>query len=197
MDCQDIIKKSFDTTKSTINETLEDPVFVKSISDASTKLIETFNLKGKVLLAGNGGSAADSQHICAEFIGRLNFDRKTLPAIALTTNTSNLTCIGNDYGYENIFTRQFEALADKNDTLIVYTTSGTSKNIIKLLEQAQGKIKSIISLTGKNTEILAKTSDVVISVNSEQTTKIQEVHAIAGHVMCECVEESLFGNNAS
>ncbi len=194
MSLTQIIKDSFKLSQETVLDTLNDPIFLQSLEDASARLIETFNTGGKVLLAGNGGSAADSQHICAEFIGRLNFDRKTLPAIALTVNTSNLTCIGNDYGYDEIFCRQFEALANENDTLIVYTTSGNSKNILKLLDTAIGKVKSIIALTGSNIDNLKEKSDVIISVNSSKTTKIQEIHAIAGHVMCECVEETLFSN---
>ena len=196
MSNKNLISASFEKSKTTILQTLDDSRFIDSINHAADRLIETFKANGKVLLAGNGGSAADSQHICAEFIGRLNFDRKTLPAIALTTNTSNLTCIGNDYGYDEIFCRQFEALAQENDTLIVYTTSGTSKNILKLLETAKDKVSTIISLTGSNTTALDDLSDVVISVSSSQTTKIQEVHAIVGHVLCECVEESLFGNES-
>ena len=157
-------------------------------------LINTFRNNGKVLLAGNGGSAADCQHIAAELIGRLNFDREPLPAIALTANTSNLTCIANDYGYENIFSRQIQALANENDTLIVYTTSGKSKNIIKSVIEARQRLKSIISLTGPFSDELADFSDAILSVKTAKTTRIQEIHAIAGHIMCECVEETLFGN---
>ena len=130
-----------------------------------------------------------------EFIGRLNFDRDPLPAIALTANTSNLTCIANDYGYENIFSRQAQALANKDDALIVYSTSGKSPNILKLVKESRGRVKYIISLTGKNKDLLGKYSDVVLAVNSEKTTRIQEIHAIAGHIMCECVENSLFQNH--
>jgi D-sedoheptulose 7-phosphate isomerase len=157
-------------------------------------LINTYRNNGKVLLAGNGGSAADCQHIAAELIGRLNFDREPLPAIALTANTSNLTCIANDYGYENIFSRQIQALANENDTLIVYTTSGKSKNIIKSVIEARQRLKSIISLTGPFSDELADFSDAILSVKTAKTTRIQEIHAIAGHIMCECVEETLFGN---
>ncbi len=170
----------------------KDEKFIESLHRAANFVIDTYKNKGKVLLAGNGGSAADSQHIAAEFIGRLNFDRDTLPAIALTTNTSNLTCIANDYGYDDIFVRQMNALAQKNDCIIVYTTSGTSNNIIKLIENAKGKVKSIIALTGEHTSDLEKYADIVISVKSKKTTRIQEIHAIAGHVICECVEETLF-----
>ena len=150
--------------------------------------------KGKVLLAGNGGSAADAQHIAAEFMGRLNFDRDPLPAIALTANSSNITCIANDYGYDHIFSRQANALAQKDDCLIVYSTSGKSKNILKLLAEIRPKVKHIIALTGMYTDELDKYSDVVLSVNSEKTTRIQEIHAIAGHILCECVEDTLFGH---
>lgn len=171
-----------------------DKNFIEQLEIASGLLIGTFKNKGKVLLAGNGGSAADCQHIAAEFIGRLNFDREPLPAIALTTNTSNLTCIANDYGYEKIFSRQIKALAKTNDTLIVYSTSGKSKNIIKAVKEARPLVKSIISLTGSYTTDLIKYSDAILSVNAAKTTRIQEIHAIAGHIMCECVEETLFNN---
>ena len=177
------------------SESVIDSSFVNSLEKASQLLVDTFKSNGKVLLAGNGGSAADSQHIAAEFIGRLNFDRDPLPAIALTANTSNLTCIANDYGYENIFSRQAQALANKDDTLIVYSTSGKSSNILKLVKESRSRVKHIISLTGKNKDPLAKYSDVVLAVNSEKTTRIQEIHAIAGHIMCECVENSLFSKS--
>lgn len=186
-----------------INNTLKESVRVNSESDldeeflkglemASSLLIDTFKNDGKVLLAGNGGSAADAQHIAAEFIGRLNFDRDPLPAIALTANTSNLTCIANDYGYDHIFSRQAHALAKPNDSVIAYSTSGKSSNILKLIREIRPKVKNIISLTGAYKDELEKYSDVVLSVKSEKTTRIQEIHAIAGHVMCECVEETLF-----
>lgn len=177
------------------SESLIDSLFVNSLEKASILLVDTFKNNGKVLLAGNGGSAADSQHIAAEFMGRLNFDRDPLPAIALTANTSNLTCIANDYGYENIFSRQAQALANKNDTLIVYSTSGKSPNILKLVKESRSRVKYIISLTGKNKDLLSEYSDVVLAVNSEKTTRIQEIHAIAGHIMCECVENSLFSKS--
>tara|TARA_Y100000768_G_scaffold373714_1_gene342653 strand:- start:15020 stop:15604 length:585 start_codon:yes stop_codon:yes gene_type:complete len=194
MKTTNIIKSSLEKSSLLNSEVILDEDFLNALSRASTKLIETFNNGGKVLLAGNGGSAADCQHIAAEFIGRLNFDRDPLPAIALTANTSNLTCIANDYGYDEIFTRQMHALAKSNDTLIVYTTSGKSSNIIKLVHEAKDKVKNIIALTGKYTDELNNDCDVVISVKSTKTTRIQEIHAIAGHIMCECVEETLFNN---
>ena len=194
MDSKDIIKSSLEESALVNAEASVDEDLILALSKASDLLIETFLSKGKILLAGNGGSAADCQHIAAEFIGRLNFDRNPLPAIALTSNTSNLTCIANDYGYDEIFTRQMHALACENDSLIVYSTSGKSKNIIKLVDEAKNKVKNIIALTGNHTEELLNYADVIISVKSSKTTRIQEIHAIAGHIMCECVEERLFNN---
>mgnify|MGYP001356592652 FL=1 len=194
MDIKDIIKSSLEESALVNSEASIDGDLISALSEASNLLIETFLKKGKVLLAGNGGSAADCQHIAAEFIGRLNFNRDPLPAIALTSNSSNLTCIANDYGFEEIFTRQMHALACENDSLIVYSTSGKSKNIIKLVAEAKNKVKNIIALTGNHTEELSNYADVVISVKSSKTTRIQEIHAIAGHIMCECVEERLFNN---
>ena len=194
MKTANIIKSSLEKSSLLNSEVMLDKDFLDALANASSQLIDTFTNGGKVLLAGNGGSAADCQHIAAEFIGRLNFDRDPLPAIALTANTSNLTCIANDYGYDEIFTRQMHALANANDALIVYTTSGRSSNIIKLVHEAKGKVKNIIALTGEYTDDLDKYCDVVISVKSPKTTRIQEIHAIAGHIMCECVEETLFNN---
>lgn len=193
MKINSLIIESLNSSKNVIQDTLSDAEFISSLEHASNEIINTYKNKGKVLLAGNGGSAADCQHICAELIGRLNFDRQSLPAIALTTNTSNLTCIANDYGYENVFTRQLEALAKPEDTLIVYSTSGTSKNIINLVDSARPIVSTIIALTGEYTTALKKKSDIIISVKSKHTTKIQEVHAIVGHILCEAVEESMFG----
>ena len=194
MDSKDIIKSSLEESALVNAEASVDENLILALSKASDLLIETFLSKGKILLAGNGGSAADCQHIAAEFIGRLNFDRNPLPAIALTSNTSNLTCIANDYGYDEIFTRQMHALACENDSLIVYSTSGKSKNIIKLVDEAKNKVKNIIALTGNHTEELLNYADVIISVKSSKTTRIKEIHAIAGHILCECVEETLFNN---
>ena len=194
MNISKIITNSLDESSKVNKDSAIDKNFIRQLEIASSLLIETFKNGGKVMLAGNGGSAADCQHIAAEFIGKLNFDREPLPAIALTANTSNLTCIANDYGYEKIFSRQIKALAKTNDTLIVYSTSGKSKNIIKALEEARPIVNSIISLTGSYTNDLIKYSDAVLSANTTKTTRIQEIHAIAGHIMCECVEETLFSN---
>ena len=190
-----LITLSLNTSKKVINEALDSENFRQSLKEAAELIIETYNNKGKVILAGNGGSASDSQHICAEFVGRFNFDRPSLPAIALTANSSNLTCISNDYGYKNVFSRQISAHGAPNDTLIVYTTSGKSENIIELVDTARTQVKNIIAMTGSNTDLLCKKCDVIISVDSDSTPKIQEVHAIAGHLICESVEHVLFVNS--
>ena len=192
MNISNIIKSSLEKSASVNSEVCLDKDFILQLDKASNLLIKTFRSNGKVLLAGNGGSAADCQHIAAEFMGRLNFDRKPLPAISLTANTSNLTCIANDYGYDEIFTRQMKALACKEDSLIVYSTSGKSSNIIKLVKDARKRVKTIVALTGEYTDELSEYCDSVLSVKSSKTTRIQEIHAIAGHIMCECVEETLF-----
>ena len=194
MNVKEIISNSLQDSEKVNSDSAINTEFTDALESASQFLVETFQSKGKVLLAGNGGSAADAQHIAAEFMGRLNFDRDPLPAIALTANTSNLTCIANDYGYEHIFSRQAHALANENDSLIVYTTSGKSPNILKLVKEARKSVKYIISFTGSNKKDLANYSDVILSVNSDKTTRIQEIHAIAGHIICECVEETLFGH---
>ena len=192
MHISNIIKLSLEKSASVNSDVCLDKDFILQLENASSLLIETFQNNGKILLAGNGGSAADCQHIAAEYMGRLNFDRKPLPAISLTANTSNLTCIANDYGYDEIFARQMRALACKDDSLIVYSTSGKSLNIIKLVREARKKVKTIIALTGEYTDELSEYCDAVLSVKSSKTTRIQEIHAIAGHIMCECVEETLF-----
>jgi len=195
MKIENLITTSLDKTKQVINNTLDSKDFRKSLKKASELIVSTYNNKGKVILAGNGGSAADSQHICAEFVGRFNFDRPSLPAIALTANSSNLTCISNDYGYKNVFSRQITAHGASDDTLIVYTTSGKSENIIELVNAARLRVKNIIAMTGNYTKLLTKHCDVIISVDSDDTPKIQEVHAIAGHMICESVEHVLFGKS--
>ena len=166
----------------------------KKISQIIQIIYNSLRLGGKVMLCGNGGSAADAQHLAAEFTVRLRptINRKPIPAISLSSDISTITACANDYGYDEIFSRQAKALAQKNDSLIVYTTSGKSANILKLIEEIRPQIKSIISLTGNFKNELEKYSDVVLSVKSEKTTRIQEIHAIAGHIMCECVESTIF-----
>lgn len=147
---------------------------------------------GKVLLAGNGGSAADAQHIAGEFVSRFAFDRPGLPAIALTTDTSILTAIGNDYGYDKLFARQVQAHAQKGDAFIAYSTSGKSPNVIAALQEAKTCGVVCIGMTGNRGGPMRELCDYYLDVPSADTPKIQEGHAVLGHILCGLVERALF-----
>jgi D-sedoheptulose 7-phosphate isomerase len=147
---------------------------------------------GKVLLAGNGGSAADAQHIAGEFVSRFAFDRPGLPAIALTTDTSILTAIGNDYGFEILFARQVQALGNRGDIFIGYTTSGKSPNILKAFEEARRKGMVCVGITGNRGGPIVGLCDLILQVPAADTPKIQEAHLMLGHIVCGLVESALF-----
>lgn len=164
----------------------------EKIVSAIEMIINSYRSGGKVLLIGNGGSASDAQHIAAEFVGRFKLERKALPAIALTTDTSILTALSNDYGYETVFSRQLEALGNEKDVLIAITTSGSSKNILKAVDLAHKKNIKVIGLTGGGGGKLKKAADITIVVPSKNTPRIQEAHITIGHIICELVEEALF-----
>lgn len=151
----------------------------------------TIKNKGKLLLCGNGGSAADCQHLAAEFTGRLILDRKPLPAIALTTDTSALTCIGNDYSFDEIFSRQVNAIGSPGDCLLATSTSGNSKNIIRAVEEAKKIGVFTIGLHGKGGGALKSFCDQSIVVDSAVTARIQEAHILIGHTICGAVESEL------
>jgi D-sedoheptulose 7-phosphate isomerase len=145
-----------------------------------------------VILFGNGGSAADAQHIAAEFVGRFKLERQGLPAISLTTNTSIITSIANDYGYEEIFSRQLEGLASDNDIVIGISTSGNARNVIAGLLEAKKMGVKTVALTGSGGGELAKVADISLVVPSDNTPRIQEAHIVIGHIICELAEETLF-----
>jgi D-sedoheptulose 7-phosphate isomerase len=147
----------------------------------------------KVLLCGNGGSAADAQHIAAEFVGRFLKDRRALPAIALTTDSSNLTAIGNDYGFDQVFSRQVVALGAEGDVLIAISTSGRSPNIVAAAAAAREASVTVIALTGAAKSALADMADVALAVPSDYTPHIQQAHISLLHILCELVEQQLFG----
>jgi len=146
----------------------------------------------KVLLFGNGGSAADSQHLAAELVGRFAKERKALPAIALTVNTSNITAIANDYSYDDIFARQLEAQGRPGDVAVGISTSGNSPNVVKALERGRGAGIRTVAFTGKKGGKCAPIAEVVLRAPSDETPRIQEYHITAGHVICAVVEEVLF-----
>lgn len=163
----------------------------------ATELISNAFQKGhKVLLAGNGGSAADAQHIAAEWVARYQLERPGLPAIALTTDTSALTAIGNDYGFDNLFTRQVNALGQAGDVFIGISTSGNSKNIIQAVHEARNKGLHVIAMTGNAGE-LPTLADITLSVPSNNTPTIQESHILYGHILCGLVEKQLFATAQS
>ena len=175
-----------------MSEMLEDDSLFVQIENSAQTCIDSLKSGGKILLAGNGGSAADAQHIAAEFVSRFAFDRPGLPAIALTTDTSILTAIGNDYGYEKLFARQLQSLGRKGDVFIGYSTSGKSANVLLGFEEAQQRDIKTIGLTGKRDGPMRELCDYLIEVPSLETAKIQEGHLVLGHILCGLVEQALF-----
>lgn len=152
---------------------------------------ETISSGGKVLVFGNGGSAADSQHFAAELVGRFRRERKGVPAIALTTDTSALTAIGNDYGFDSIFSRQVEALAQPGDVVIGLSTSGNSANVMKAMQAARAAGCKTVGLLGRDGGALADSVDLALVVAAEETSHIQECHIVIIHLLCELVEQAL------
>lgn len=165
--------------------------FVQSMIAVAEAICKALNGGGKVLICGNGGSAADAQHIAAELIGRFEKDRRPLAAIALTTDTSALTAIGNDYGFDLVYERQVNGLGNKGDVLIGISTSGRSKNILKAL--AAGRVRGLtnIGFTGKDARDMAALCDLTLRAPSERTAVIQQIHITAAHVICGLVERRL------
>jgi len=162
------------------------------LAQVAEKFIEVYKAGKKVLLFGNGGSAADAQHIAAELVGKYYVDRKPLPAEALTVNTSSLTAIGNDYGFDQVFARQVEALGNTGDLAIGMSTSGNSPNVIEGLRVARRRGMVTIGLTGEDGGRLKSQVDYCICVPSKDTPRIQETHILIGHIVCELVEQALF-----
>jgi len=162
---------------------------IDSVIDATQIINKCFKSGGKILIFGNGGSASDAQHIASEFINRFLLERSALPAISLAADSSVLTSIANDYSYENIFVRQIEALGNKNDVAIGITTSGNSANVISGLKTAKSIGMTNVVFTGKNINKLKKLSKCIISVPSDSTAGVQEVHITVGHIICELVEQ--------
>ncbi|MFQ3634123.1 D-sedoheptulose 7-phosphate isomerase [Roseiflexus sp.] len=179
------IEASIDLKRRTLESQL--PVIVA----IAERIVDTFQRGGKVLLCGNGGSAADAQHIAAEFVSRFRRERRGLPAIALTTDTSILTAIGNDYGYERVFARQVEALGQPGDVVVGISTSGASASVLAAMRAARERGMTTIGLTGATGGLLVGHVDVCLCVPSQNTARIQEVHITVAHVVCEIVERTL------
>ena len=170
-------------------ETMQEPLL-----EASKLAVETLRAGNKILLCGNGGSAADAQHIAAELTGRYKTERRGLPGIALTTDTSALTAIGNDYGYDRVFDRQVEALAQKGDLLIGISTSGNSKNVINALKVAREMGCKTLGLTGRDGGAMNELCDINLVVPSNDTPRIQEAHILFGHIICQVIDSLLCYN---
>lgn len=159
---------------------------------ASELMVQSLRSDGRIFFCGNGGSAADAQHLAAELSGRYLFNRPALDAEALHVNTSALTAIANDFGYETVFSRHVEAHGRPGDTLVAISTSGSSANVVKAAEAARRKKMRVIAMTGEKDSLLSGMADVVLAVPTAETPRIQEMHILIGHTLCEIIEKSLF-----
>lgn len=183
-----IIQASIDTKQ----QVLENELLLQTINSCIHKIVTAFKNGNKVLFCGNGGSAADAQHLAAEFSGRFYTDRKALPAEALHCNTSYLTAVGNDYSFDVIYSRLVDGIGQHGDILIGLSTSGNSKNIVKAFETAREKGMPTIGFTGMTGGQLKPLSDYLINVPSTDTPRIQESHILIGHIICQLVEEKMY-----
>lgn len=171
---------------------LADQALLASIANVAERCVDVLRAGNKLLLAGNGGSASDAQHIAAELVGRFEVDRKGLPALALTTNASQLTAISNDYGYEAVFSRQVEAFGAKGDLFVGLSTSGNSANVVAAAEVAKAQGLTIVGMTGAAGGKLEALCDVCLKIPSTNTARIQESHITVGHILCAQIEAALF-----
>ncbi len=191
------IKNQIQASIETKQNILNDEALMQTIAEVGQACVELYQNGKKTLLAGNGGSAADAQHIAAELVGRYGFDRPSIPSIALTTDTSNLTAIGNDYGYDKVFSRQMEGMGSEGDLFIGISTSGNSENIVNAMHAAKAKGVTTVALVGRDGGEMAKISDYAIIVPSNATPRIQESHILIGHMICDIIEKELFGDGVS
>jgi len=183
---KDIIKESIKVKEAVLSN------LSKEIKTVSSMIATSLKKGGKLIIFGNGGSAADAQHIAAELVGRFKLERQGLAAVALTTNTSVITSIANDYGYEEVFSRQIESIASDNDIVVGISTSGNARNVITGLLEAKKLSLKTVALTGSGGGEMAAISNVALVVPSANTARIQEAHIVIGHIICELVEETLF-----
>ena len=187
------IRSQIEDSISVKREILGNDILIQLISKVASRIVHAYRNGNKTLLAGNGGSAADAQHIAGEFVSRFNFDRPGLSSIALSTDTSIITAIGNDYGFDNLFARQIQANGMTGDVFIGITTSGNSQNIIEAVKSCKEKGIITVILTGSSGCKLLNNCDFCINVPSTKTPRIQESHIMIGHIICGIVEESIFG----
>ena len=189
---QDIITRQMQHSGRVLQAMQDDSALRAALQAAAEACIGSLRAGGKVLLAGNGGSAADAQHIAGELVSRFEFDRPGLAAVALTTDTSILTAIGNDYGYERLFTRQVQALGRRGDIFVAYSTSGNSPNIVAALQVAREMGLVTVGFTGNRGGSMNALCDHLLAVPAAETPRIQEGHLVLGHILCGLIESTLF-----
>jgi D-sedoheptulose 7-phosphate isomerase len=191
------IKRSIQQNLALKQALLQDKGLLDMVDAVAEEFVTALRAGRKILLFGNGGSAADAQHIAAEFMGRFQLERAPLPALALTVDSSTLTGIGNDYGYENVFARQVMALGSERDVAVGISTSGKSPSVLRGLDAARAKGLVSVGLTGKNGGLLSESAEYCVCIPSDVTTRIQETHILIGHIICEIVEAELTARNDS
>ena len=184
-----LIEERFEEHAKLIHRVMTSKKLMRSIEDAAALWKIALAAGHKLLFCGNGGSAADSQHWAAEIVGRFQKERAGMPAIALTTDTSILTAIGNDYGYDRIFARQVEALGQEGDVLVALSTSGNSPNVLAAIGVAKARGMKVVGFTAQGGGAMAELCDVLLAVPTKVTARAQEIHEIMGHIMCEILEE--------
>jgi D-sedoheptulose 7-phosphate isomerase len=191
----DLVRKQLQLSIETMSRTMGDASIHRQVVDAAKVTSDAIKVGRKLLVCGNGGSAADAQHLVAEFVSRLTINRPALRAIALTTDTSILTAIGNDFSYDNVFERQVEALGQQGDVLLAISTSGNSKNCVRALELARSLGLHTIAYTGNNGGAMAALADFNVIIPSNVTMNIQESHLALEHIFCMLVERFYFGED--
>ena len=190
---EDIVKR-IEENISVKKSILNDAHLIDTIERAATAVVNAIKNGNKIIFCGNGGSAADSQHLAAELIGKFYFNRRSLPAVSLTVNTSIITAIGNDFGFEKVFARQLEGIGKVGDVLIGLSTSGNSENVVEVFRLAKELGISTVAFTGESGGILRDLADILINVPSNDTPRIQEAHIMVGHIICELVEKEFLIN---
>ena len=189
----DFIKEEYLKTKETFEKILSNDDFLSSVQKVGDLATEVIKSGKKIMFCGNGGSAADSQHLAAELVSKLNYDRPGMNAIALTVDTSALTAIGNDYGYDRVFARQVEAVGNEGDMLICFSTSGRSKNVVEAVKAASKKNIITVGFLGQDGRDIGALVDHQINIPSSNTPNIQEGHISTGHIVCGIIEDAIFG----
>ena len=185
------IRDQIGATRAVLDGLLADEALLAATERSARLCVDALRAGGKILLAGNGGSASDAQHLAGELVGRLNFERPGLAALALTADTAVLTALGNDYGYDRVFTRQVEALGRRGDVFVGFSTSGRSKNVVAALETARAQGLATIGFAGRDGGDMPALCDALLLVRAANTQNIQEAHIVLGHILCAIIEREL------